>query len=294
LIRLQQALELMTAKKHWEQADAIPTLVQLLQVEEEPVRLQLVAALSRIEGQEATAALVQRALFDLSADVRAAAIQALSHRPAEQYRRQLLDGLRYPWSTVADHAAEALANLHIDVVPELIDMLDRPDPQAPTLSAEGRLVSRELVKVNHLRNCYLCHAPSQRTNDERLRGLVPTPGQPIPELYYETQRGDFVRADITYLKQDFSVKLDVEHAAPWPTAQRYDFFVRQRELTAEETAAYLAACLSPDAHWLRREESSYPQRQAVLFALRKLTGEDLGTRTEAWRSWLRERRPAVK
>ena len=65
----------------WRQEDALPTLVQMLQAENRPVRLLLVELLSAIKGRAASAALARRALFDLSAEVREAAVWALNVRP---------------------------------------------------------------------------------------------------------------------------------------------------------------------------------------------------------------------
>ena len=65
----------------------------------------------------------------------------------------------------------------------------------------------------------------------------------------------------------------------WPGWQRFDFLVRTRELPAKEAAA-LDKC-GPHPRWL-----IYPQRDAVLFALRELTGEDLGKGSAEWRRFL--------
>ena len=44
----------------------------------------------------------------------------------------------------------------------------------------------------------------------------------------------FVRTDMNYLRQDFSVMMKVENAKPWPEMQRFDFFVRTREVSLAE------------------------------------------------------------
>ena len=103
--------------------------------ENKPIRRLLVEVLSLISGREAGAALAQRAMFDLSAEVRQAAVQALKDRPFEEFRPILLHGLRYPWAPVNDHAAEALVALNSkEVVPDLINLLDQPDPASRWLS----------------------------------------------------------------------------------------------------------------------------------------------------------------
>ena len=87
---------------------------------------------------------------------------------------------------------------------QLKKMLDEPDPRAPSRGDDGQWKVRELVRVNHLRNCLLCHAPSVDSGDY-LRGRVPEPDKPIPVEYYHSPNGTYVRADVTYLRQDFSV-----------------------------------------------------------------------------------------
>src|SRR5207244_980269 len=123
------------------------------------VRQKLVALLAEWNDPQASVLLAQRALYDLSADVRTSAVKALKNRPAKEYRRVLLDGLRYPWSPVAEHAAEALVRLRdYDVTAELVSLVDKPDPRRPHPDDKGRTVVAELVAINHLRNCLLCHA----------------------------------------------------------------------------------------------------------------------------------------
>jgi len=81
---------------------------------------------------------------------------------------------------VAEHSAEALVRLDDwESVPELIEMLDMPHPQAP-VEVDGKLVQRELVAINHMKNCLLCHPPSVNSrisrwcigSQTRARGLA--------------------------------------------------------------------------------------------------------------------------
>jgi hypothetical protein len=139
--------------------------------------------------------------------------------------------------------------------------LEEPDPSAPFYEGEKRVV-RELVRINHLRNCMMCHAPSRSVEREPVRGQIPKPGVPLPPVdqYYGSGDGIFVRADVTYIKQDFAVMQPVGAAAPWPEMQRFDFVVRTRPATEEELA--IAQQKGPEA--------SYPQRDAVLWALKEL------------------------
>jgi hypothetical protein len=84
-----------------------------------------------------------------------------------------------------------------------------------------------------------------------------------------------IRADVVFLRQDFSVQLPVGKAAPLPgpePALRFDFLVRTRRLTKSEASRLHEP----------RPDASYPQREAVLFALRELTGQDPGSGTESW------------
>jgi hypothetical protein len=260
----------------------LAVLVQKFQAKGPGVRLELVKILNEYKESEATRLLAQRAIFDLSQEVREAATNALKHRPRGEYRRLLLDGLRYPWSAVADHAADALIALEDRAAaPKLVALLDQPDPEAPFQNEKEEWVVAEMVRINHLRNCVLCHAPSTG-KDDPVRGIIPTPGKEIPVVYYESAHGDFVRADITYLRQDFSASQPVENAAPWPYFQRYDYLIRRRPATPGEV----------NARALIEGFANYPQRDAVLYALRELTGQDVGASSAEWkqvvlREWLK-------
>jgi hypothetical protein len=277
---LVNVLKSTGSRKTWSGDRNVRTLVQMLQIESAPVRFNLVQMMAATKGKVAGAALAQSAVFDLSPDVREAAVEALRSRPGEEYRPILLAALRYPWSRVADHAAEALVALKDqEVVWNLVAMLDEPDPQAPGLDKDKKWVKSELVKVNHLGNCLLCHAASSDLGDP-IRALVPVRGEPLPVVYYDRGSGNFIRADVTYLKQDFSAVLDVPDAGVWPRWQRFDFMIRKRELTADEVAELKKS--SPS------KAKNHPQREAVLWTLRQLTGEDYGDRSEDWYDNLRE------
>jgi hypothetical protein len=256
----------------------VPTLTQILQIEDETTRLLLVRELAQMNTSNATTELAIRALADLSPAVRRAALAALRQRPPSDYLPILVRGLRYPWPPVADHAALAL-RLHkpSEAAAALIDLLDLPSPSAPVYDVgTNEYKVREMVRLNHLRNCLLCHAPSAHKDDGLVRGLVPTPGQPLlsGEYYQSEVAIDFVRADITFLRQDFSVNLTGLDTAPWPDNQRYDFVVRTRPATPAEMAN------------ITTPRGNYPQRDSVLYALRGLTGKDGGTSSERWRELL--------
>ncbi len=265
-------------------SDAASVLAQVLWVESPVIRNRLTNVLASIRGEQAGAALMRQALFDVSPAVREAAVHALDPRPGTEYRDALLAAFRHPWPPIAERAAAAVQVLDArDLARPLAEMLDLPDPSAPVYDENRGWVKAELVKVNHLSNCLLCHAPSTDEKDH-VRGFIPKPGEPIPLLYYEQPKGDFVRADVTYLRQDFSVMEPVKDHGKWPAMQRYDYLVRRRPLTDQEMID-LADLGPPSA-------DSYPQREAVLSALRGLTGMDVGDSSEAWLQLLSEREAA--
>ncbi len=211
-------------------------------VDKASARLFLTDYLSTLRDERSTRALAQQALFDLDERVREAAIKALDGRPREHYVPILLKGFRYPWAPVARHAAEAVAALRItESVFRLVAMLEEPDPDAPfeePVGEKSKVMVRELVRINHHRNCLLCHAPSFDRSGT-VRAVIPAPENPLPPsfspVYYSERRGEvIVRADITYLRQDFSLVQQVENPGKWPGQQRFDFFVRTRELTGKE------------------------------------------------------------
>jgi HEAT repeats len=256
----------LVRRKEWLKDDYSPGLAQMLCVETIPVRLQLTKMLSATTGKNASVALARQTLFDRDSQVRQAAIEALTARPHEEYRQTLMDGFRYPLPAVADRAAEALTAVRDKgAVTDLVKLLDKPDPSAPVFVEKKKWVVAEIVKTNHLSNCVLCHAPSNGEGDP-VRGFVPRPGQEIPVAYYAERRGDFVRADVTYLRQDFSLMEDVPDPGKWPARQRFDYMVRQRELTDQEIIDMADTGTKP--------ANSYPQREAVRFALEKLTPSD--------------------
>jgi hypothetical protein len=272
----------------WYGPEAIPAWQQILMSEGPELRMLLVEKLVPDRDQKASVALAQRALFDLDAGIRKSVLRALNDRPRSQFREVLLEGLRYPWAPVANHAAEALVALQMDdTIPTLVDLLEKGDPCiACEQEVHGKPVFlvRELVRVNHLRSCYLCHAPSTFRRDP-VRGLVPLPSRPLPSatsrVYYGGRSGMFVRADVTYLRQDFAVMQPVENPERWPKMQRFDYLVRVRPPTPEEWDIYR---LGQSAS---QPSSPCEHQKAVLFALRELTGKDLGTRAQDWRQFLR-------
>jgi hypothetical protein len=245
--------------------EAIPCLMQMLQPEKRTVRQIMVKQLSSIDHRSASEALAKVAVYDLADDMRTEALQALAKRPADEYRQVLLEAFRHPWPPVADHAAEALVALNdYSSVSALKVIADQPDPTAPYYdSAQKTWLQPEMVRINHLHNCLMCHAPSKGTTD-LVRGRIPDPSKPLPPLtqYYEDNSGIFVRADVTYLKQDFSVFQPVERPGQWPQMQRFDYIVRARRVDTYQELAALQQ---------KKQSKDYPQRDAALFAIRELS-----------------------
>ena len=136
--------------------------------------------------------------------------------------------------------------------------------------------------------------PNQPVNWRAVNGILtgglnPTPSHLYSEQQYhdvhvrvearinrEGDSGVFVRADRTYLRQEFSVPLPVKNHGVWPEVQRYDFLVRTREVSAQEASSY-RQLLQPNA------SDASPYRRAALSALRELTGLDAEPTAAAWR-----------
>ncbi len=252
----------------WTVAAAVPCLRQMLPGEVAAVRGAACEAYRRTPGPAALDALVAVAAFDTDFDNRAAAVDALAERDPAEVAAKLAELLDYPWTPAVEHAAEALVALKLlPATPSLVAELRRASAEAMSVAVGGatHAVRREVVRVNHARNCVLCHAPSTDMNDF-VRGALPDPTKPLggPTAYYDTSKV-FVRADTTYLRQDFSVVQPVPNPGPWPSHQRFDYLVALRQAKASEPAADDAG-----------------RAAALLFALRGLTGADRGTTAASW------------
>jgi hypothetical protein len=260
--------------KQFDQA-LLAAVTQVMPAEGLQRQNSLIRALSSIPHPTATRALARVAVFSTDKTVRAAAIEALAVRREGDSTDVLVAGLRYPWPAVAENAASAIAKLkRKDLVPQLEALLDAPDPRGPRAEVvAGRMetVADELVRVNHLRNCLLCHAPAERgkTPVETLVAEVPVPTEPLPDSsdgYGQSESNLLVRVDVTYLRQDFSAMQEVQRQSAWPSRQRFDFVVRKRVLSPDE-AADLRARLEKVTP---RELSPY--HRAVKQAIGELTG----------------------
>jgi hypothetical protein len=267
----------------------IAALMQILAPESPSYRLGLIKYLSGVAHPEATRALARLAVFSAEDDIRLAAVNALQVRRERDYTDILVRGLRYPYPKVSRNAVDAIVRLkREDLLPQLVALLEEPDPRAPQDKEEGAkkvTVVSEMVRINHHRNCALCHSPGTNgdVGNDTLTAGVPLPNEPLsgPSGGYRNSRSEtLVRLDVTYLRQDFSMFQAVADANPWPEMQRFDFLVRTRQLTGEEAVAYREQFGSSDP----TRPSAY--QKAALAGLREMTGRDTAPTGEAWRKLL--------
>ncbi|MBY0230115.1 MAG: HEAT repeat domain-containing protein [Gemmataceae bacterium] len=210
-------------------------------------REELVKSLVLLDGKEASRALAQRALFDPHPRLREEAVRALAKRPAPEWLPFLLSALRHPWPPAVEHAAEALAALkRTDLVPAIQAELHRPGPSEPYIKPGKGPHVREMVRLVRTRACLVCHPPSVDAGDR--------PRAPCPSTEAADEpTGAFVRGDIIHLRPEFALDL----------GGRHEVAVRERPARPAEKGL-----------------SSH--KQAVLFALRELTGQDLGPAPSDW------------
>src|ERR1022692_2933988 len=155
--------------------------------ESEAFRVGLAKNLATVPHIDATRALARLAIFSPEESVRSAAIDGLKTRREKDYTDVLMEGFRYPLPVVSKRVAEALVKLEQkDVVAKLIEVLESPDPRLPvTEKRDGKDVTfvREMVRVNHHRNCLLCHAPGNTDNTPEgvLKVAVPLSNEPLPK-----------------------------------------------------------------------------------------------------------------
>jgi hypothetical protein len=235
----------------------IAAIHQVMPAEDSSTKNSLLRTLSAVPRPEATRMLARMAVFSTDDSIRTAAIEALTVRREADATDVLVAGLSYPWPGIAENAADAIVKLkRRDLIPQLEAMHTASDPRGPRteeLNGRQETVAHELVRVNHLQNCQLCHAPAEagKTPSEALTALMPIPSIPL------TGEGDgdgggygqppspsappspiVVRVDVTYLRQDFSTMQRVSEwtADSWSPIQRFDFLVRRRVLTPAEAA----------------------------------------------------------
>jgi hypothetical protein len=232
-------------------------LRQIYEVQPEKGRVALAQLIAKSKSGATARALVQLAVFDLSQRVRDEAVKHLPTQSKELVRAELLAAFRHPWAPAAVHAAQAADRLgDKEMIPALQKLLDQPDPCEPFQEKETWYV-RELVRVNHLKNCLLCHPPAD-TKRPTLSGPVPLRDREVPVVYYASRDKTIPLVDATtvYLRQDFSVLHEVKDAKPWPEVQRFDYLVRTRPLRAEEIPKKKGAKAIPSAF-------IYPQREVI-------------------------------
>lgn len=231
-------------------------LRQVYEVQPENGRLALARILARAKSDRAARELVRLAVFDLSERVREEAVLQLATQDRGAVRAELLAAFRHPWAPAAINAAKAIDRLgDWRMIPALEKLLDQPDPCEP-FEEKGTWYVRELVRVNHLKNCLLCH-PAAGTTRPVVGGPVPLRDKEVPVVYYASRDKTIplVDASTVYLRQDFSVLHQVKDAKPWPEVQRFDYFVRTRPLGADE--------IPKKGEKAQRETGTYPQREAV-------------------------------
>jgi hypothetical protein len=275
--------------QQWAGQDSAPGVAALTQIygpEKQHRREDLAQHLRKINHPAATKALARAAVFDFDDKVRLAAMDGLKSRSKKDYTEVLLTALRHPWPAAAHNAARAITRLNRqDLVPQLVAFLAERSPHEPfqqDVNGESKLVVREMVKVNHHRNCLLCHPPAPAGQVAGgIFGVVPTPGEsftpPDSGGAYGGSPGDaMVRADVTYLRQDFSILASVPNSHPWPEKQRFDFLVRTRVLTAEEVRDHLKNKQARVAGTLSENQ------KAAADALHRLTGKNAAPTAVAW------------
>ena len=187
---------------------------------------------------------------------------------------------------MADHAADALAALEDrDAAPMLVALLGKPDPAAPFTTKMGASV-HELVRLNHIGNCLLCHVPA--TGRDAVTDVDPFANRPqqtfepgkyggakIPGASGGIWKNNvLIRADVQFFRQDFSIRFPVNNTFATVQGLRFDFLIRTRPLKTAEIAEWKKQS--------KGDPTAYPQRQSVLYALRTVTGQDVGPTTEAW------------
>ena len=163
-------------------------LMQMLAAESAEMRLGLVKYLTGVPHVEATQGLARWRSSRPKTTCGTAAIDALEGPPREGLHRHPREGLRYPWPAVAKRAADAIARTgtHRPHSRTRRACSTQADPRLPAI--EGRWtgrrcrVVREMVKMNHHRNCMMCHAPGNpgtRAGDA-ITAEVAVQGQPLP------------------------------------------------------------------------------------------------------------------
>jgi len=261
-------------------------LMQMLGAESPELRRTLVWQLAVENNRWANRALAQLAVFSPEEEVRLTAITALGARPDTDFADILWHGLHYPWPPIVKQAADFVVKLgRPNLAPNLIELLDEPDPRAPVareVNGKKTFVVREMVRINHHRSCLLCHAPAGDNMPKNvLTAQAPLPGE-LPLAYYAGRRpSQMVRLDVTYLRQDFSAMLPCENPTPRSKTERFDFLVRERVLSETEAVDFRKRLEG------EKPAKLAPHREVALAALRQMSGKDAPPNAAAWREKLK-------
>ncbi len=244
-------------------------------------RVSLARLFGRHKLAQTTRELARMAVYSFDRPVREAALEALASRGNAGYDAILIEALRYPWPAVARNATEAVVKLgRRDLALHLVALLEEGDPRLPRETKGGATTTREVVRIAH-RNCMLCHAASETEYGILTGRVVELRRSSLPvRSGYQAATKLLVRIDVTYLRQDFSLRRRMqEDRFSGVKEVRLDYIIRRRELTKEE-AADLRKRLDPPAGKLS------PYQQAALDALRKWSGRDFGADAAGWRKYL--------
>ena len=188
-------------------------LMQMLAPETPDLRLGLVKYLSGVSHAEATRALARLAIFCAEDEVRQAAVDALQVRRERDYTDILLKACATPgrpWPGARPRPSPSWgAPTCCRSSSRCWTRRTRGARVARSVDGKQVLVVRELVRINHNRNCLLCHSPGNAdgVSAETLTAPMPLPSEPLgtPANGYQTSSPDLlVRIDVTYLRQDFS------------------------------------------------------------------------------------------
>jgi hypothetical protein len=278
------------------EARKIATLMQVLAPDSADIRAKVVEYLATILHPDANRSLARLAIFSEEEKIRNSAIDASRSRHVERDSTEVscrdcaIPG--YPWRSVL---LKPWSNWNARICSHSCwTCSTATTPRAPTarkVAGKQTLIVREVVKLNHLRNCLLCHAPVDESKESRqtLTANMPIPGEKIPDKIPLTQvyyggEPDFqraIRVDVTYLRQDFSRMEPVADAVPWQKMQRFDYLVPTRSVSEEEAALFREKLAVREPG-----QQLSPYQLAALEALRKLTGKNTEPKAAAWRKLL--------
>ena len=145
----------------------LAALAQILGPESKEVRVGLMTRLAGSTHRRTIPVLTRAAIFDAVPEVRLAALEALKEQSRSSDSAEILMyGMRYPMADVAKRSAQAIIALdRQDLVPQLVSLLAEAapgDPVEAVVDEKKVCTVREVVRINHHRNCLLCHAPVQK------------------------------------------------------------------------------------------------------------------------------------